>query len=1113
MVDLIEEIKNQNLKLYGAKVLQEDMPYYFRIITEKVYSDRTHFVYELLQNAEDACERKRKSTGEKDFKICFKLSKENLEVRHNGIIFQDSDIKRICDIEEKDIEEEDIIQIGKFGIGFKSVYAYTQSPKIYSGDNSFYIKNLVLPYRVERRTDLTDGETLFFIPFNHKEITPEEAYEKIGYRLKNFGMRTLLFLRNISEISWEMDGVSGKYLRTCEFKDGYRWVALHKDDKIDEKWLVFEKQIQADDNGRLMEVAYLVKEDVDKNTTNIVKAENTKLVTYFPTEKETHLHFLIQAPFNTTATRENILNDNWNKTLISEISDFVAESITKVKSLKLLDVDFLNTLPIEIEYFSEETNLVRPIYDKVKEKLSSEEELLPTSDNEFVSAKKALLARGSDLRNLLLSEQLNILFDRTHWLDESITKNKADSLRKYLVDELKILKIGPKRFAEAIDRKFIEQQTDKWLSKFYEFLVDQRALWRKEYYSQPDGILRSKPIIRLEDGKNVAPFDKDGKPLAYLPPSNEKTAKSIKRPFPTVKIDSISSDAIKFLKDLGLTEPDAVDIVLKYIFPKYRPWKKGWERGNEKDLNHLDLEDNLHDVKWIVKAVKKSKSHPRKDELISNLRQTEFLYCQNMAYYCQNMANGGEYWGYYSSFSEDVIYVGSTDIENKDIETFFEGNDEIWLLDERYKDVVDIETLKLLGCKDKIEVSFRQPKWNDYVIISDSHSRHERGLDGFDPDCEIEGLEFALENINIEKSKIIWKLLKKHYGKISGTIEKATRQDYSNKEEQKHKFSKMGKLLTNSKWVYGNKEAPQLHLPSEILLSEISEEYDNFPEKQIIGEKLGFKTPIIKEIEKIKGNMSKEIQDKLDLVVDIEKCGLEDEIKKLIRKNKESKKSDDSTQKSLSEIASELKNFFTAPIGEHMEPAESDIIVNLTPDEEEKIQKIYREKISTILKNLKLLTLVKAKTGTTIKGAIDTSQFLLEQYTGHCQICNVRLFSGNKKSSRGGLEFVTTRLIEIRNKNPYANMEWNVLCLCPNHFALFKYGIKDLRGIWELVESVSKEEVAAEWVEERKGDYYIAKIKMMGESDKIEETELFYSQTHIRKIAALIEARDKTQDS
>jgi hypothetical protein len=80
------------------------------------------------------------------------------------------------------------------------------------------------------------------------------------------------------------------------------------------------------------------------------------------------------------------------------------------------------------------------------------------------------------------------------------------------------------------------------------------------------------------------------------------------------------------------------------------------------------------------------------------------------------------------------------------------------------------------------------------------------------------------------------------------------------------------------------------------------------------------------------------------------------------------------------------------------------------------------------------------------------------------------------------------------------------------HFALFKYGITDLKGVWELANKVLNDEIAAEWIEERRGDYYIANIKMMKESGRLEETELYYSPTHMRKVVALLKEENETQE-
>ena len=68
----------------------------------RLYTDRTHFIYELLQNAEDAGATK----------IVFELAKDRLEVRHDGRFFSEKDVRGICGVGEG-TKAEDLTQIGK----------------------------------------------------------------------------------------------------------------------------------------------------------------------------------------------------------------------------------------------------------------------------------------------------------------------------------------------------------------------------------------------------------------------------------------------------------------------------------------------------------------------------------------------------------------------------------------------------------------------------------------------------------------------------------------------------------------------------------------------------------------------------------------------------------------------------------------------------------------------------------------------------------------------------------------------------------------------------------------------------------------------------------------
>ncbi|MFS8117465.1 MAG: sacsin N-terminal ATP-binding-like domain-containing protein [Microcoleus sp.] len=136
-MSFIDEVRSEREDL--ARVLKKHLG--IRRIVEDLYPENAHFIYELLQNAED--------TGATQAQ--FTLSANCLVFEHNGRPFSNEDIYGITDIGEG-TKAGDEDKIGRFGVGFKAVFAYSETPYIWSPAFAFKITDLVLPTEITPRS-------------------------------------------------------------------------------------------------------------------------------------------------------------------------------------------------------------------------------------------------------------------------------------------------------------------------------------------------------------------------------------------------------------------------------------------------------------------------------------------------------------------------------------------------------------------------------------------------------------------------------------------------------------------------------------------------------------------------------------------------------------------------------------------------------------------------------------------------------------------------------------------------------------------------------------------------------------------------------------------------
>jgi hypothetical protein len=986
-----------------------------RLISEQFYSDQTHFVYELLQNAEDALRRRhivQPGLGLPN-SVTFRLYSDRLEISHFGQPFNLDDVIGISDI-LRGTKGDDPKQIGKFGIGFKSVYAFTATPEIHSGDEHFRIERYIRPHAAASRKTRPE-ETLFIIPFNHHKTTAKTAFSRIKERLSDLGIRTLLFLSSIDQVIWEVDGVEqGRYKRDCVHLSSIsRRVILQgeRGKKTErEQWMLFERPVDRPHvkGGTKVEIAFLLQADSKTKIETVTPVSPSHLYVYFPTAKETHLRFLIQGYYNTTPSRDNILiNDPWNEILIRETAQLVVDALVHFRDEGKINLSLLQTMPIHSGEFPKDS-FFRPIFDEVR-KAFQERPLLPASDGSYVTSGKAKLSRTSELRQLLSMDVLPDLFGTGvafSWLSDEITIDRAPELRTYLMDDLKVEEVDPEKFAGKVALHFLQSRSDDWMAQFYGYLDGQKALWRprETYYRQ--GVLREKPFIRLEDGRHVPPFDSKGLPNAYLPPEEQTD-------FPTVRRTIAQKpEALKFLKNLGLQKPDLVDEVINKILPKYKVDR----------VDKFEVADHLIDIRKIVKGYSTSFGD-RKISLLQLLQEVSFLQAIN----AQTLKREFK--------KPQQIYF-----RDEELDLFLGGNPDIWFLDYIYPQYRD--TLHQIGVKDRIQIFARRSNSQGYVILVDYSGRHVRGVAGFDDDASIHGLDWAVERPTLERSQFVWnKLLVPFSQLIQGTVQTSSRQAFDGNIWSEETVSPLGQLVINNAWLPN--KAGEFHLPSELSLDDLSED---FIKDEKLARQLNMKASSLRILAEDEG------VDETDLALIIQALknnpeairNLATEISKVAYSGDDSEEVEEEVPFSYHNLLTET---FSRP-GKDTEPGDiddpfSEGEVNNPEMRRERVEKEIQTDI-----NLEPSRETRfKKVATNIWEAKDNQvrEFLREQYYGKCQICGITF------KKRDGEPYFEGLYLVSHTQKQWIDRPGNVLCLCANCCAKFQHGAVEADDIDEQI--------------------------------------------------------------
>ena len=721
-----------------------------RSVFTRLAGDKAHFVYELIQNADDS----------ESQCLEMRMETDSLLVWNDGRSFTEKDVHSICSVGSSN---KDLTQIGNFGIGFKAVYNYTDLPEIYSGEERFRIRDLTNPEGIDgvdswiqRLVD--EGKTVFRLPFKDGA-----DLVLLRDRLGDLQKRALLFLRHLKTVRWydDCNGREGSYSRhlhphgTVQNASQVELnVSINGESQPPETFLVFHKAVkppqtvinevllQAEDDeerGRIeresdkqqpIEVAFGLTDG------RITSMDRCKLFAYLPTDKETHLRFVIQARYQTTPARDNIPTDSpWNEWLVGETANFLPDILEQLKAADLLEPTFFNVLPLEEDNVPAE---FAPIATAVQQAMK-ERPLVPTEGNGYAKAENVFYPHAESLQNLV---KCSCIYPNSSWLHPHIRDTEEfrrcfKVMRKAGVREISVSHVL--RWLEERPLDWFAGRPVEWLRALYAYLNQQKSELAR---------IKKLPLVRLENGQHVCASDQ----LVFFPPDTDEAREEIApfiRELPILQsalleIDGDEHEDMKaFLRKLGVRPLSPEAMISEWILPQYLQDDKP------------SAEQNRMHVRYLFKVLDK----------ISGSLEKKLSKTQILRAYRGEQREAADFVAPCDAYLPEA-YTGDADLE-----TYFSAcDDEVWFVDGRYLENNNdakawLRFLKAIGAMDTPKVEKFPVPVNQHELDVRNLKRQYSTRGETIEDSNLDGLAEVLTKISnhgqVKLSRVLWRLLAK----------------------------------------------------------------------------------------------------------------------------------------------------------------------------------------------------------------------------------------------------------------------------------------------------------------------------------------------------------------
>lgn len=305
------------------------------------YADRQ--LFELVQNGADALSNK--SAG----RIEIRLTDSHLYCADSGEGIEIDGVKALMFSYLS--PKRGTAEIGRFGLGFKSVLGVSDSPEFFSRSGSFrFDRNsskqmiqrqlpghaterypvLRLAMPVDPRPEADNDHVLRGLMNWATNIVRlplmTGAYEKLALQAQQFPAEFLLFVRHVEELDIRIDNAGLRHLFTLtEHEDGF-----HLSDQMNaSRWKIFHRMHSLSEDARADSRALDDAREVPIWWAAPLEGDNTAgdFWAFFPTSTPSLVPGIVNAPWKTNEDRQNLLPGVYNDELVKAAAELIAKNI------------------------------------------------------------------------------------------------------------------------------------------------------------------------------------------------------------------------------------------------------------------------------------------------------------------------------------------------------------------------------------------------------------------------------------------------------------------------------------------------------------------------------------------------------------------------------------------------------------------------------------------------------------------------------------------------------------------------------------------------------------------------------------------------------------------